>query len=687
MAVPEAAGTVAARPSTPGPRRPPRVAALDGIRGVALLGVLAYHAAPGAMGGGFLGVESFFVLSGYLLATLLVAEKNCRVRIDCWDYAARRIRRIAPALLALLAALVLLVPVLAADGVHRLAGDVISSLTGTTNWHLIADASSYFDTAGRPSLVRHLWSVAVEIQFYAVCPLLVTWLWRRRRGLALAALGVGVAASSTAMALLYQSGDPSRAYYGTDARVGALLSGVALALVLSGGRGDRPPRLVPRRIDALGRLLVAGAPLSLAALVALYVLADDRARWAYPVVFLATQALTLALIVAARRPGATTRLLGTPVLGWMGTRSFGIYLWHWPAVVVLRPGIDVGLHPALAAIASLAVAFTLGTLSYRIVERPFLRRRRQPLPQPFRARRQAVLAMVSLVAVAGLAGLLVRLPTDDPLAETLRAGERLLASQPVPTLIPSTLESAPMGPSTLVAPTTTPSALAPPSLPLSLPLVTAPPRPVRTTISPPPTSPPPPPPAPVPTPATVPAGVSVRAIGDSVMVSAAGALQERLGASAYIDAALNRQFSDGITAARAIREAGGADVVVVHLGNNGPVAPADVDGLMGELAGARAVLLVNVRVDRPWRASVNQTLAEATQRHPRARLVDWYGASEGHPDWFQGDGTHFRASNGPGAKAFADLIAGAVPPPPSTTTSSSSSTVLGWSPARSAPVV
>jgi hypothetical protein len=151
-------------------------------------------------------------------------------------------------------------------------------------------------------------------------------------------------------------------------------------------------------------------------------------------------------------------------------------------------------------------------------------------------------------------------------------------------------------------------------------------------------------------------------------VSAAGALQERLGASGHIDAKLSRQFVDGIAVARAVREQGGANVVVVHLGNNGPVKPEDVDALLAELADIPTVLLVNVRVSAAWRASVNQTLADATGRHPNARLVDWYGASEGHADWFQSDGTHFRTTSGPGANAFADLIAGSIPPPATTTT-------------------
>src|SRR5688500_10665830 len=128
-----------------------RVGALDGLRGIALVAVLVYHAAPGVLGGGFLGVEMFFVLSGFLVVTLLLEEEGRRHLIDPWGYAARRLRRIAPALIVLLAALAAIAPWLARDDAHRLPGDIIASLAGLTNWHLINDGASYFSQAGRPS--------------------------------------------------------------------------------------------------------------------------------------------------------------------------------------------------------------------------------------------------------------------------------------------------------------------------------------------------------------------------------------------------------------------------------------------------------------------------------------------------------------------------------------------------------
>ena len=212
-------------------REKERVASLDGLRGLALLAVLAYHAVPGLAPGGFLGVDVFFVLSGFLLTTLLLGEHELTGTIDRAAYAVRRVRRIAPALLVLLTALVVIVPIAAPADAHRLPGDIVSSLLGLTNWHLIRDGSSYFAIAGRPSFVRHLWSIAVEIQFYVLCPFLVAWLARRRPKVAALSLVAGIVTSAVLMGVLYSWPDPSRAYYGTDTRLHALLMGCLVAVV------------------------------------------------------------------------------------------------------------------------------------------------------------------------------------------------------------------------------------------------------------------------------------------------------------------------------------------------------------------------------------------------------------------------------------------------------------------------
>ncbi|HVL80870.1 MAG TPA: acyltransferase, partial [Actinomycetota bacterium] len=379
-----------------------RVAALDGLRGLAVVAVLAFHAAPEVFRGGFLGVEMFFVLSGFLLGSLLLAEHARTGRIDMIGYARRRALRIGPGLLVFLAGLAVLAPALAPDDVHRLPGDIAWSVVGLTNWHLVAEGASYFERVGRPPFVGHLWSIAIELQFYVICPLLLAWLARRRVRTALAALGAGVAASAFAMSVHARPD----AYFRTDARIGALLTGVAVAIAVT--RADRLP-------DWVRRL----APAGLAALAVALAFGHHGSRLLYPAGFLAVQAATGAVLLAVGAGGSAGPALGARWLRWLGRRSYGIYLWHWPLVIVMRPGIDVTWPAPVSVVVGVAGAVALGAASYRFVEGPLISGR---LPWPPRVAAGAAAACVALIASVA-----VHVPAEDPIVASLRAGEQALA--------------------------------------------------------------------------------------------------------------------------------------------------------------------------------------------------------------------------------------------------------------------
>ncbi|HET9492773.1 MAG TPA: acyltransferase, partial [Chloroflexia bacterium] len=215
--------------------RLPYLPGLDGLRAVAVIAVLLYHAGLPLFAGGFLGVEVFFVISGFLITSLLLAEWNANGRIDLPAFWLRRARRLLPAVYTLVVVVLVVAVVFLPEEVSMLRGDGAAAFTYVTNWYLIFNERSYFEAMGRPSMLLHLWSLAVEEQFYLVWPPVLALLLRfRRRGAILAVVLAGAAASSLLMALLYSpEADPSRVYYGTDTRATGLLIGAALAFVWS----------------------------------------------------------------------------------------------------------------------------------------------------------------------------------------------------------------------------------------------------------------------------------------------------------------------------------------------------------------------------------------------------------------------------------------------------------------------
>lgn len=345
----------------------PYMPALDGLRAIAVMAVLAYHAGL-ALYGGFLGVETFFALSGFLITALLLVEWRRDQTIDLVGFWKRRALRLLPALLLVLAASAALTALLFPDDLGQLAGDGAAAIFYLTNWHLVWSERSYFDPTLQPPLLQHLWSLAVEEQFYLLWPLLVAGGLRtlRRPGL-LAATLVAIAASSALMVALYDPGaDPSRVYYGTDTRAAGLLLGAALALVWLPGSLPLPTSgRAGLACDALG---LAG----LGGLLAAYTRLFESHPLLYKGGFQLVALATLAVIVGATHPRArlVPALLGWAPLRWLGVRSYGIYLWHWPVFAVLRPGLELPLSGPAATAAQIGVVIALAALSYRFVEAP-----------------------------------------------------------------------------------------------------------------------------------------------------------------------------------------------------------------------------------------------------------------------------------------------------------------------------
>jgi peptidoglycan/LPS O-acetylase OafA/YrhL len=362
-------------PRPKGPRdRPPRghltyAPGLDGVRAIAVTAVVIYHLGAPWLPGGFLGVDVFFVLSGFLITSILLTEFRGSGRIDIKNFYLRRARRLLPALYTMLAGITLVTAVTTRDELHRLRGDVLAALTYCTNWTQTVWNRSYFDQLSRPSLMQHLWSLAVEEQFYLVWPLLlVVYLSSRRRWMTFAVTAGLIAASTLWMAVLYTPGtDPYRVYYGTDTHIAPMLVGAALAIVLvqrrQAGRADA---------SAASRLWVdGGALLGLAVLVWAATSISYRSAGLYRGGYLVISIATLGVVLAAASPATiTARVLGWAPFVWVGRRSYAIYLWHWPILMLTRPRIDVPLHGPVLITLQVAVILVLSDLSFRYLERP-----------------------------------------------------------------------------------------------------------------------------------------------------------------------------------------------------------------------------------------------------------------------------------------------------------------------------
>ncbi|MEZ5180228.1 MAG: acyltransferase, partial [Acidimicrobiales bacterium] len=353
--------------------------ALDGLRAVAVAAVVAFHL--GRLQGGFLGVDVFFVVSGFLITRLLLAEWEERGRIDGRAFWARRFRRLVPALLAVLAAVA--VASRAWLPAWRLAGvrdDALAALAYVANWRFIASGQSYFARGIGPSPLRHTWSLAIEEQFYVLWPLAVLGVLAlaRRRGVSArrmvgAVAGAGAIASATWMAVAAgRVDDLSRVYYGTDTRAFALLAGAWLATwwdpaVARAGRRRRTARQWRESWSA-------GGAVGLAALAVLAVSVREDELVAYRGGFQVAAALSVVAVAGlAVGHGAVARVLARPVPTWIGRRSYGIYLWSWPVQVFAVE--QFGLRGWSLDAVVVAVTLGLATASYRWIEAPVLARR------------------------------------------------------------------------------------------------------------------------------------------------------------------------------------------------------------------------------------------------------------------------------------------------------------------------
>jgi peptidoglycan/LPS O-acetylase OafA/YrhL len=400
------------------------VPALDGLRALSVLAVIAYHAdLPGATGG-FLGVEVFFVISGYLITTLLLQEHLRSGRISLPSFWLRRARRLLPALFAVLLAALVLSLTLAPDALAQTRTDGAAALFYVSNWWQVIHHRSYFMDVDRPPLLLHLWSLAVEEQFYLVWPLAVALFGRRAQRWVLPSALLGGVLSALWLALRFDpSADPTRIYIGTDTRASGLLLGAALAAALSQSRTRRS------RAGAFAWEISAVA--GLASLLWLAARVSSADPFLYRGGLVLVDLASCALIAGLVAPTIGARLLGVEPLAWVGRRSYGLYLWHWPIFAVTRAELDLDLSPARLLLLRLLLTFVAAEFSYRFVEMPIRRGALARLrDRPFVLGASAALLAALSAALLSLSGTRLAVASKQSGQSPLTSSPELAAATP-----------------------------------------------------------------------------------------------------------------------------------------------------------------------------------------------------------------------------------------------------------------
>jgi peptidoglycan/LPS O-acetylase OafA/YrhL len=557
------------------------IPAIDGLRAVAVAAVVFYHLGFAWIPGGFLGVDLFFVISGYVITRLLLDSIERSGGLDLRGFYKARARRLLPPMIFMIVVTGLYISIWAQDSVKRFLTDVPFAISGTINWWLVANEQDYFEAIGRPPLLQHTWSLAVESQFYLIWPVILLLVLKRfgKKVIPFAALLIALISASVLFYVSLQldaSSDVSHVYFGTDTHSVGLFLGSALAVswIPQNFKVEVSAR-AQNFIDFIGVFGFIG-------ILATFLLIDESSPTAYKIAFPLAAMFGVAIITSIVHPASRfAPILQNRVLIWIGERSYAIYLWHWVVFQISRPSVDlVGEDWALITVRILIV-LALADISLKLVELPIRSGAVEYWFKGMKYRTAAIRKKQKVLVISSISMVLLSLSilSTNAIFSSNRLAQALEESL---TAVPTITE--------------TETALINPSQAIWL-------------------------------------------TGDSVILGIRSALSE-IQPIIVVNARVGRQAPELLEEMRKDVEKASGATIVLNLGNNDLLNRDTVREIFTLAQASPRVVVVNTAVPRPYRDANNQLVNEVAQEFSNVKVVDWNSISQDHPEYFAPDGVH-----------------------------------------------
>ncbi|EGQ3299162.1 acetyltransferase [Staphylococcus pseudintermedius] len=587
------------------PINPRYMPGLDGVRAVAVIAIIIYHLNPQWLSGGFLGVDTFFVISGYLITSLLLTEYHNTGKIELMSFWLRRVKRLIPAVLFLVMGVIVLSLIFMPTEIQKVRADSIVAIFYVSNWWYIMQNVDYFEQFAVQPL-KHLWSLAIEEQFYLVFPIVLLSLLsfiRRLKSIRIIFLILLVISMIAMMVLYVPNENVARVYFGTDTRIQTLLMGVLLALVW-------PPFQLKAKVNRQMRTMIDTAGVvGLAILFICFKFVSETNSILYYGGFFLISTVTLLVIASSVHPsGYFAKFLGNKVFTFIGSRSYSLYLWHYPIIVLIHHQFVQGQIPPLVYVVEILLMVLMAEFSYKFIEQPFRKEGFNIFAfNHLKNWRSQKVLRTWLVIILLIPTLLVMVGGFNRFAQKNSTRVTEVNTEEIDKLI---------------------------TQPLPLPQLKI-------------------------------DGFVVKGnkqkyaswkpllIGDSVMVDIGDDFRSFV-PKADINGKVGRQLVEATSLAKrqyqSYRDKN--DIVVLELGTNGDFTEEQLNSLL-EQFGEADIYLVNTRVPRSYESHVNQVLAKAAKKRANVTLVDWYSRSENHTEYFAPDGIHLQP---PGVRALTNSI-------------------------------